>query len=657
MIHRLLVANRGEIARRVFRTCRDSGIATVAVASDSDAHAAHANDADLVVILPGNSPAETYLRGDLIIAAAKASGADAIHPGYGFLSENADFARDVIDAGLTWVGPNPQAIEAMGSKIVSKQLVADVGVPVLSQLDPDMLTQADLPVLVKASAGGGGRGMRIVRNLDELTSALSVARNEAASAFGDPTVFCEPYLEASRHIEVQVLADGHGTVWTLGERECSIQRRHQKVLEEAPSPMVDDELRKRLCVAAVAVAKAVDYRGAGTVEFIADNDGRFYFLEMNTRLQVEHPVTECITGLDLVAWQLRIAEGVCLHDSAVPAVTGHAIEARLYAENPAEGWMPTSGRLQTFDIPSVDAEFTNPAGYGIRVDSGFGAGDTIGVHYDAMLAKVVAWAPTRAEAARRLASVLAASRVHGIITNKDLLVRVLRHPAFVCGDIDTAFFHRHDLAALSRPLADEDATRLSALAAALAEAAANRAAARVGATLPSGWRNVPSLPQRVWYSAGSSDVHVAYRLTREGLLVDHYDRVSLVSQRPDEVVLSVAGIQHRFAVFIRDDGIDVESIFGGVTLKPISQFKDLGEQAAPGSLRAPMPASVVAVNCSTGDSVGAGQSIVILEAMKMQHTIAAPNAGIVERLDVKVGQQVESNEVLAVLSDIETVAN
>jgi propionyl-CoA carboxylase alpha chain len=651
MINRLLVANRGEIARRVFRTCRNSGITTVAVASEADGRAPHALDADIVVALPGNTPGETYLRGELIIEAARVSRADAIHPGYGFLSENADFARAVIAAGITWVGPDPAAIDAMGSKIESKQLMARAGVPVLAELDPAIITDAELPVLVKASAGGGGRGMRIVRSLDELQSAVEAARNEAASAFGDPTVFCEPYLEAGRHIEVQVLADRHGTVWALGERECSIQRRHQKVVEESPSPMVDDDLRERLCAAAIAAAKAVDYFGAGTVEFLASDDGRFYFLEMNTRLQVEHPVTECVTGLDLVGWQLRIAEGAALPEASIPAFDGHAIEVRLYAENPADGWMPTSGPLHTFEIPGVDAEFAVPGTYGLRVDSGFGAGDVIGVHYDAMLAKVIAWAPTRAEAARRLSAALATSRLHGIVTNRDLLVRVLRHPEFIAGNTDTAFFDRHGLTALSMPLADENGTRMSVLAAALADAAANRAAARVVAELPSGWRNVASLPQRASYTTPSGDVEVNYRITRDGLAAEGYDGVRVISSTPDAVVLDIAGIRHRFAVSIREDGIDVDSTFGALALKPIPRFPDPSAQIAAGSLLAPMPASVIAVNVAEGDVVEVGRSIVMVEAMKMQHTITAPTAGIVESLKVTVGQQVEANEVLAVIAD------
>src|SRR5215469_12032849 len=364
VLNRVLVANRGEIARRVFRTCRDLGLSTVAVYSDADARSPHVTEADAAVRLAGVTAAETYLRSDLLVAAALQAGADAVHPGYGFLSENAAFARAVQDAGLTWVGPPPTAIEAMGSKTRAKRLMAAAGVPVLAELDPDRLGEADLPVLIKASAGGGGRGMRIVRSLAALPAELTAARSEAASAFGDPTVFCEAYLEAGRHVEVQILADDAGSIWTVGERECSIQRRHQKVIEESPSPLAESVsgLRERLLAAARAAAAAVSYRNAGTVEFLADESGRFFFLEMNTRLQVEHPVTECTTGLDLVALQLQIAAGLPLPGADPPPTRGHAIEARLYAEDPAAGWQPQSGTLHRLELTgqAPAAEFTVP---------------------------------------------------------------------------------------------------------------------------------------------------------------------------------------------------------------------------------------------------------------------------------------------------------
>ncbi|KXX60501.1 acetyl-CoA carboxylase biotin carboxylase subunit, partial [Rhodococcus sp. LB1] len=446
MIQSVLVANRGEIARRVFATCRRAGIGTVAVFSDADALSPHVAEADTAVRLPGNSPADTYLRGDLVIEAALLAGADAIHPGYGFLSENADFARAVHDAGLTWIGPPAPAIEMMGSKVESKKMMAAAGVPVLAELDPGAVTEADLPVLVKASAGGGGRGMRVVRELADLPEQLEGARREAQSAFGDPTVFCERYLETGRHIEVQVMADRQGTVWAVGERECSIQRRHQKVVEEAPSPLVEavPGMRERLFEAARLAAKAIDYEGAGTVEFLADHKGDFYFLEMNTRLQVEHPVTECTTGLDLVDLQLQVANGHAL-DAESPAVSGHSIEVRLYAEDPAQNWQPQSGPVHRLDLPENAVEFDVLRTPGIRLDSGVVDGSSVGVHYDPMLAKVISFAPTRTQAATRLATALSRAQIHGLRTNRDLLVNVLRHPAFLAGDTDTAFFDTHGL--------------------------------------------------------------------------------------------------------------------------------------------------------------------------------------------------------------------
>src|SRR4051794_27093253 len=383
MITSVLVANRGEIARRVFATCRRLGLGTVAVFSDPDAGSPHFREADAAVRLPGAAPADTYLRADRLIDAARTAGADAIHPGYGFLSENAGFARAVLDAGLVWIGPSPDAIDAMGSKIESKRLMDAAGVPVLRELAPEDVTADDLPVLIKASAGGGGRGMRIVRELAELPGEIEAARAEAASAFGDPTVFCEPYLATGRHIEVQVMADQHGTVWAVGERDCSIQRRHQKVVEEAPSPLVEriDGMRKELFEAARAAAATIGYTGAGTVEFLADDNGRFFFLEMNTRLQVEHPVTECTTGLDLVALQLAVADGLAL-DPDPPTARGHAIEVRLYAEDPAAGWQPQSGVLDRIEVPGVDVAFGLGAGpAGLRLDSGVENGTDVGIHY------------------------------------------------------------------------------------------------------------------------------------------------------------------------------------------------------------------------------------------------------------------------------------
>ena len=432
MITRVLVANRAEIAARVFRTCRRLGIETVAVHSDADARLPYVREADVAVRLPGNAPSETYLDGALVLDAAERTGADAIHPGYGFLSENAGFARSVEAAGLTWIGPTPDSIEAMGSKIEAKRIMTKAGVPVLeAPADPK---PSDLPLLVKASAGGGGRGMRIVRDLADLETEIELASAEAASAFGDGTVFVEPYVEQGRHVEVQVVGDGRGGVLVLGERDCSIQRRHQKVVEESPAPSLPTAVADALHESARLAAAAIDYRGAGTVEFLYDPaTERLFFLEMNTRLQVEHPVTELVHGVDLVALQLAVAEGGDLPDT--PAGRGHAIEVRLYAEDPAADHQPQSGVLTRFEI-FPEGQQSEP---GIRVDTGYESGAVVSTHYDAMLAKVVCHAPTRTQAARQLAGVLSRSRIHGVATNRDQLVAVLRDEQFLAGEFSTAF--------------------------------------------------------------------------------------------------------------------------------------------------------------------------------------------------------------------------
>ncbi|MCX6400042.1 MAG: ATP-grasp domain-containing protein [Propionibacteriales bacterium] len=648
-ITRLLVANRGEIASRVFRSCRDLGIATVAVYSDADEYAAHVRDADTAVRLPGSAPADTYLRIDLVIAAAEATGADAIHPGYGFLSENAAFARAVIDAGLIWVGPPPAAIDVMGSKIEAKKLMDAAGVPILKELEPADVTPDQLPVLVKASAGGGGRGMRVARTVEELPTTVAAASDEAASAFGDPTVFCEPYLERGRHIEVQILADMHGTTWALGERECSIQRRHQKVLEEAPSPMVDDVLRALLCEAAVAAAESVDYVGAGTVEFLATDDGRFYFLEMNTRLQVEHPVTENVTGLDLASWQLRIAGGDALPAGGPPSFDGHSIEARLYAEDPANDWQPTAGHLHTLDIPGAIAEFDRPARHGLRVDAGYRSGDTVSTHYDAMLAKVITWAPTREEAIARLAGALERARLHGVTTNRDLLVRCLRHEEFVTGDFDTSFFGRHGLDTLSAPLASAEAGRRAALVAALADAAANREAMGDLRGLPIGWRNVPAVVERKEYRAGEDVVAIEYRSVRGNLRPVGFDGVRVLSVAGGHVVLEVDGVRIAYDVSVHGAEVFVDSAEGALTFEQVDRFPDPAKQHAAGTLLAPMPGTVTDLHVASGDTVTTGTPLLTLEAMKMRHTIAAAEDGVAD-LRVAVGQQVDAGAVLAIVA-------
>ncbi|WHM38147.1 biotin carboxylase N-terminal domain-containing protein [Streptomyces sp. BPTC-684] len=626
MIQSVLVANRAEIASRVFRTCRDLGISTVAVCSDPDASLPYVHEADAAVRLPGATPAETYLRGDLVVKAALAAGADAVHPGYGFLSESADFAQAVVDAGLTWIGPPPAAIEAMASKTRAKELMAAAGVPLLAPVDPAKATAADLPLLLKAAAGGGGRGMRVVRELRDLSGELESASAEARSAFGDGEVFAEPYVERGRHVEVQIMADAHGTVWALGTRDCSLQRRHQKVIEEAPAPGLPEALRTGLRTAAVAAARAVSYRGAGTVEFLVDAQGRAYFLEMNTRLQVEHPVTEAVFGVDLVALQLQVAEGAAL-SAEPPEPSGHAVEARLYAEDPAGGWTPQTGVLHRLDVP------------GVRLDRGYGDGDTIGVHYDAMLAKAVVHAPTRAAAVRTLARALERARIHGPRTNRDLLVRSLRHPDFTSGRVDTGFYDRH-LAALTEPRAGE---AHAALAAALADAAGRTS--RFGG----GWRNLPSQPQTKRYG----DHEIRYRLTREGLAADGFADVRLEAAEPGRVRLEVDGVARDFLVARYGDQVYVDTATGSYAFTAHPRFTDPSGLVAPGSLLAPMPGVVVRVadGLAEGATVTAGQPLIWLEAMKMTHPITAPASGTLTALHAAPGRQVEVGALLAVVQD------
>jgi propionyl-CoA carboxylase alpha chain len=650
MISRLLVANRGEIARRVFATCRRLGIETVAVHSDADAGLPFVAEADHAVRLPGTAPADTYLRADLVIEAARKAGADAIHPGYGFLSENADFARAVVDAGLTWVGPPPEAIESMGDKVRAKEIAARAGVPVLSA--PDHPTEADLPLLVKASAGGGGRGMRVVRTLDRLEAEVAAARAEAASAFGDGTVFVEPYVEAGRHVEVQVVADARGTV-ALGTRDCSVQRRHQKVVEEAPAPGLPPAVEEEMLRAAEHLGDGIGYRGAGTVEFLYDAaTKRFSFLEMNTRLQVEHPVTELVVGLDLVELQVAVAEGRELPgrrqrgeppvDPVGTTSQGHAIEVRLYAEDAA--YVPQSGGLVTFDLAG-DGEFGLLGRHGIRVDSGFASGDEVSTFYDAMLAKVVSWAPTREQAVRQLVAALRRARIHGVTTNRDLLVEVLGDPVFVAGEMTTTWLE-------SRPAPDpEPVDRATLVAGALMLAADDAARRTVQQGVPAAWRNVVSQPQRTMFDGHDP---VEWWGTRDGFAVDG---VTVLEVSSTHARLEVDGVATELRGRISAErpggprGVWVDGPLRSACLREVPRFTDPADAVASGSLLAPMPGTVVSVKVEVGAEVAAGDVVLVLEAMKMQHTVTAPHAGAVAKVNVEPGAQVASGEVLAVVEE------
>jgi propionyl-CoA carboxylase alpha chain len=650
-VSKLLIANRGEIAARIIRTAHALGIATVAVYSDPDARAPYVTQADQAVRLPGAAPDDTYLRGEAIIAAAVAAGADAIHPGYGFLSENAAFARACAAAGLIFVGPSPDTIAAMGDKVAAKAAMAAAGVPVLPSVTVtdvgDLAAAAEtvgFPLLVKAAFGGGGRGMRLVADQAGLEEAVMSARREAAAAFGDGTVFMERYVPDPRHVEVQILGDSHGDVVHLFERECSIQRRYQKIVEECPSPAVDDALRQKLTGAAVTAGRAVGYTGAGTVEFVLDRDGSFYFLEMNTRLQVEHPVTEAVTGLDLVELQLRIAEGEPLPPTASRArLTGHAIEVRLYAEDVPAGFLPVTGTLYRFAVSS---------GPGLRVDTGYGDGSRISPYYDAMLAKVIAHGRTRADAARRLARALRDAEIHGLATNRDLLVAILREPEFLAGATDTGYLTRHTTTTLARSK-DAAATARHALAAALARQDVNRAAAPVLGTLPSGWRNVYSAPQRVSYTAAGEQYDVAYRILGDTIQADvngvPLGRTIRRDAGPDRVDLEIDGTRRVYRVHRVGSETYVDASDGSSALTEVPRFGDPEKLTPAGSLVAPMPGLVRRVLVEVGAAVKAGQPLLVLEAMKMEQTVAAPAAGVVAELRAKTGEQVAAGQVLAVV--------
>jgi len=694
VLRTVLLANRGEIARRVFRTARAMGMRTVAVFSDADADAPYVAEADLAVRLPGERPGDTYLRADLIVDAALRTGADCVHPGYGFLSEQAGFVRAVEAAGLVFVGPSAAAVEAMGSKLGAKELLAEAGVPMLPSVDASALDgeplagageQVGYPLLVKASAGGGGRGMRTVREPGGLAESVAAARREASSAFGDPTVFLERLLEGARHVEVQVLGDAHGTVVALHERECSIQRRHQKVIEEAPSPAVDAALRARLCDAAVRAARAIRYVGAGTVEFLLDASGEFFFLEVNTRLQVEHPVTEAVTGLDLVRLQFDVAAGLPLPAEArEPRLSGHAIEARLYAEDPARGWLPQAGRLDRFDVPA-DVEFMSPSKPGVRLDSGVGSGSVVGVHYDPMLAKIIAWAPERTQACLLLADALARARLHGLTTNRDLLVGVLRSPAFLAGETDTGFLDANPVAELV-PAPDPAVLRLHAVAAVAAQAAVRRGEARVLGGMPAGWRNNPSdehaVAYRVGTRSGGAQLAVQYAYDRGGRIarasVDGEPMQLIwltatvlapgngfVGVRVDvEADLGAGPVRQVLDVVVgapvdRGDPdetevpVDVDGPLGHIRLVALPRYPPPVSTAALGSLAAPMPGVVARVDVKQGATVAAGQPLLVLEAMKMEHPLLAPVAGTLTSLPVVAGQQVVAGAVLAVIDPAE----
>ncbi len=635
----LLVANRGEIASRVFRTARTMGLRCVAVYADADLHAPFVTQADEAVRL-----GHGYLDGPAIIAAALATGADAIHPGYGFLSENAAFAAEVAAAGLTWVGPPPDAIEVMGDKLAAKRAAAAAGVAILrSSDDPTADGDIGYPLLVKAAAGGGGKGMRVVESAADLPEAVATARREAASGFGDDRVFLERYIARARHVEIQILGDAHGGLVHLGERECSIQRRHQKIVEESPSPVVDADLRAAMGDAALRLARAIGYSSAGTVEFLVDDaTGEFFFLEVNTRLQVEHPVTEEVTGIDLVREQLRVAAGEALgYGEDAVSFHGHAIEARLYAEDPAAGFLPATGTLAAF------APATEPA---VRWDSGVEAGSVVSVDFDPMLAKVVAHAPTRAEAAARLALALERLHLGGVATNRDLLAATLRHPAFLAGDTTTDFLDR--VAPATTLVLPESELNRSATLASLWLQGENRAQAPVLSTVPSGWRNGRLPAQQVSLAHGDDVIDVRYQSRRDGSfdLGDRGDGGTAHVHRwsPAEIDAEIDGRRTTTQVTRAGDRLYVQAVRGTIAFDIVPRFVVAGAAAPAGGLMAPMPGVVLDVRCAPGDQVEIGQTLVVLEAMKMEHVVRAPADGVVSDVRVAKGQHVENGALLLV---------
>ena len=646
--HTVLVANRGEIAVRVIRTCRALGIRTVAVFSDADADAPHVRDADIAVRIGPPPARESYLNSDAVIDAALRTGAQAVHPGYGFLSENADFAAALQRAGVVFVGPPVGAIATMGDKIAARAAVSTFGVPVVPGVSRPGMSDAELvaaageigfPILVKPSAGGGGKGMRRVDDPGEVPAALAASRREAKAAFGDDTLFLERFVLAPRHIEVQVIADAHGTVLHLGERECSLQRRHQKVIEEAPSPLLDDQTRARIGAAACETARSVDYVGAGTVEFIvsADRPDEFFFMEMNTRLQVEHPVTEMVTGWDLVEWQLRVAAGERLrHTQADIALRGHAIEARVYAEDPAAGFLPTGGTVLALE---------EPAGAGVRIDSGLSVGMTVGSDYDPMLAKVIAHGGDRASALRALDTALAETVVLGVGTNIDFLRYVLTDRDVAAGRIDTGLLERLEYS--PGDACDED----------LIAAAAYRWLQRWPSgpsglwDIPSGWRLGEPAPTdfRLGGRTRVDHVRITGNPQRAQAWIGDGERRSLAAHLDGgNLAVTLDGLRRRYRVAGGDHRIWLCGEGRTVALAEVAAEPVRADDAHTGDaeLTSPMPGSVVAVGVDDGGQVDVDGVVVAVEAMKMEHALRSPVAGVVELL-VALGDQVTVGQPLA----------
>jgi acetyl-CoA carboxylase biotin carboxylase subunit len=658
-IQTLLIANRGEIARRIIQTCHELGVSTVAVYSDADIDMPYVREADRALCIGPPPAGESYLNVEALLQACKTSGADALHPGYGFLAENAAFAQAVIDAGITWVGPPPSAIDKMGDKSTARTLVAAHDVPTVPGYDGEdsdaaLLKAAEsigYPLLVKAAAGGGGRGMRRVEKKEDLPTAIEGARREAEGAFGDPKLLLERYLAQPRHIEVQIMTDAHGNGMYLFERECSIQRRHQKIIEEAPSPGVGEELRDRMGQAALRVAQSVDYVGAGTVEFLMDESGSFYFLEMNTRLQVEHPVTELITGLDLVAMQLEVAEGHPLPvEQEELYIDGHAIEARIYAEDPNRDYLPSSGEIVRFDLPEGD---------GVRVDSGFAGGGAVSTFYDSMLAKLITWGPDRSIATRRMSRALEKAWVPGLATNLPLLRETFRHAAWGEGALHTHFLDQHQL-----PTTPPLNLERGAIAATLYDWLERRKTANFSSDIRLGWRvEGPAYTRDSWRSL-DQEVTIAWRSIADDTLEVLVDdgapkKLRYLGSEGDELRLELDGVCHRWRVAHRavvadrhqtvedNDVVYVHLGDGESVVSLVPRFPSTtAENTDKGSCIAPTPGTVVKVHVAVGDTVEQGQSMVTMEAMKMEHVITAPGPGTVDHIAAAEGDSVDEGMVL-----------
>jgi 3-methylcrotonyl-CoA carboxylase alpha subunit len=657
MFSKILVANRGEIACRVIRTAHRMGIGTVAVFSEADRDAVHVAMADEAYAI-GPAPArDSYLDGKRIIAAALASGADAIHPGYGFLAENADFAEACSAAGLVFIGPPPEAIRAMGGKSAAKTLMAAAGVPLVpgyhgDDQSPDRLTaeaeKIGYPVLIKASAGGGGKGMRIVSQPEDFAAELAGAKRESLAAFGDQRMLIEKYLVRPRHVEVQVFADNHGNCHSLFERDCSIQRRHQKVIEEAPAPGLSDSLRKQMSDAAVACARAIDYSGAGTVEFLLDESGEFFFMEMNTRLQVEHPVTEFITGLDLVEWQLRVAAGERLPSGWVDLeIHGHAIEARLYAEDPEHDFLPSIGRISHLVLPGPNAH--------VRIDSGVSAGDAITVHYDPMIAKLIVWDIDRASAVRRLSAALRGTAIAGVTSNAGFLAKLSQLEDFKDANLDTGFITRNEAALTLEPTADDTTVAMAALGLLLARraTAGRRSMAVTDPHSPWGTTNAFRLngPARetLRFSLAKTPMELDVAHLARGFEIGVDGETILVEGmlgQDGRLSTMIGGRKH--TGYFLPDGQAFDLLIEGnrYRVSPPDLAGSEGPEASVGGLTSPMPGVIRAVLAGAGDQVVAGQALVIMEAMKMEHTIRAPMAGLVMSLNCEEGAMVEAGIVL-----------